>query len=250
MNNSLRGGPANSTQTHATFLGHNDPEAFRDYARGGANQPQYEGYAPSKQTANVQSANSKVEPVHGEESMGLGTSTFLDGAPASKAAIQKSKQEEAEAANFTTNGGGLGRKKSIAQKIRGISNSNRGRDYRGAGPQFRSAEPYYSPTSPRYTPGGTKQTEHNPFFNEFGEEVGKKGDVNVREREAGGRRPSIPAGPERLERRVTSDTIGVANGEEPAGASAQPKQGGGFLNRVKSLKGGPRRPKAEKPVFD
>lgn len=256
LNNSLRGGPVNAKPDHSTLLMQNSgPEAFGDYSRGGAKAAHYEGYGPSKPTANVQSAASKVEPVHGEESMGLGTSTFLDGAPASRAAIQKSAKEEAEKqeAAMAGSGGGLGRKKSIAQKIRGISNANR-REYPGAQPQYRSAEPYYSPTSPRYTPGGSKaNVEYNPFFNEFGQAVDKNG-AQISEREDGGRRraPSIPMKPEQLERRTTSDSIGLADGGEigVAVGGGQGQQKSGFLNRVRSLKGGPRRPKGEKPTFD
>lgn len=256
LNNSLRGGPVNAKPDHSTLLMQNSgPEAFGDYSRGGAKAAHYEGYGPSKPTANVQSAASKVEPVHGEESMGLGTSTFLDGAPASRAAIQKSAKEEAEKAEaaMAGSGGGLGRKKSIAQKIRGISNANRRGDYVGA-PQFRSAEPYYSPTSPRFTPGGSKaNAEYNPFFNEFGNAADKNG-TTVNETEGRRRAPSIPMKPEQMnvERRGTNESIGMADGGEIGVAVGGPggQQKSGFLNRVRSLKGGPRRPRGEKPVFD
>ena len=50
--------------------------------------------------------------VHGVESAGLGTSTFLEGTPAPKSAIEKAAAEEAE------DGGGLVRKKSLVQKIK------------------------------------------------------------------------------------------------------------------------------------
>ncbi|KAI5306605.1 hypothetical protein KEM55_008552 [Ascosphaera atra] len=72
----------------------------------------------------------KIEPVHGAESMGLGTSTFLDGAPASKAAIQ-ARNEDAPVPGAGSMGGagagagGLQRKKSLAQKLRGVAGGNR-----------------------------------------------------------------------------------------------------------------------------
>jgi len=91
----------NKRPDHATFLGNNDEEAFKDYARGGSAGPSYEGYGAgasrgAKTEPNVQSALQKVELVHGEESMGLGTSTFLEGAPASRTAIQKREVEASQ----------------------------------------------------------------------------------------------------------------------------------------------------------
>lgn len=257
LNNSLRGGPNNAKADHSTFLGNSNVEAFKDYSKGGVAGQNYEGYGPraqhlpSKSMANVQSAVTKVEPVHGEETMGLGTSTFLDGAPASRAAVAKAAQEEAEQRERITPGagsGGLGRKKSIAQKIRGISNNRR--EF-GNGPQYRSAEPRYSPSTPKFTPNGSKVgAEHNPFFNEFGDPVNggvKQDQINISENRAPHQRaPSSPGLQPNLERRVTTDSIGFADGGE---APVKEKTGGGFLSRVKSLKGG-RRPKAEKPVYE
>lgn len=245
LNNVLGGGgPLNKRPDHAAFLGNNDEEAFKDYSKGGSGGAVLESYAgrpvAPRSQSQVQSSISKIEPVHGDESLGLGTSTFLEGAPASRAAIQR------EAA--APDAGGLTRKKSLAQKIRGISNARR--EY-GPGPQGRlSGEPRYSPTSPMYTPNGsryTKANETNPFFNEFEPNGSKKESITIVEPESKGRMraPSStttgrPVG-ERLERRVTTDSIG----EE-----AQAPKPMGFLSRVKSLKGGPRRPKAEKPVYD
>ncbi|KAK9453559.1 hypothetical protein V1511DRAFT_483098 [Dipodascopsis uninucleata] len=89
----------------------------------------------------------KSEPVHGDISLGLGSSTFLEGAPASKAAImqQKLKDKESDGSvnfsglgvvnegsgnsnNHTSSNGansGLNRKKSIVQKIRGMKSEDR-----------------------------------------------------------------------------------------------------------------------------
>jgi len=248
LNNVLGGGgPLNKRPDHATFLGNNDVEAFKDYSRGGAGSAAYESYGTrptaARTQSSVQSSLEKVEPVHGDESLGLGTSTFLEGAPASKAAIQRNAVESA-----TSEATGLTRKKSLAQKIRGISNNKR--DF-GPGPPGRivSAEPRYGAPSPPYAPGGTnraKGNDNNPFFNEFESNGDKKESITFVEPEtkpARARAPSSPGGPvgERLERRVTTGSTG--NEEAP-------KQNMGFLSRVKSLKGGPRRPKAEKPVYD
>ena len=242
LNNVLGGGgPINKKPNHAAFLGNNDEEAFKDYSKGGAGFNGYEPYSngairpeQSKQELSVQSATTRIEPIHGEETLGLGTSTFLEGAPASRTAMQRRESEQA-----TQTEGGLSRKKSLAQKIRGINNNRR--DYGPSG-RITSPDGVYNSTSPEIrTPGGTR-TETNPFFNEFSNgDDGKNESITIvePERQPGhGRAPSSPRRGfgDRLERRVTSD--GSAGSDQPAKVG-----GGGFLSRVKSLKGGPRRPK-------
>lgn len=240
LNNVLGGGgPLNKRPDHAAFLGNNDTDAFHDYSAGVAGAAAYESYANrpaiGRPESNVQSALQKVEPVHGDLSLGLGTSTFLEGAPASRAAIQRNAVE-----STSPDAGGLARKKSLAQKIRGISNTKR--DF-GPGPPGRS------PPSPgQYTPNNArvKANENDPLFNEFEPNGDRKESITFVEPENRPTRARAPSSPgrasgERLERRVTTDSTG---GEEAS------KQGTGFLSRVKSLKGGPRRPKADKPVYD
>lgn len=244
LNNVLGGGgPLNKKPDHATFLGNNDDEAFRDYSKGGAQQAGYEPYSngdllPKAKAGEsaIMSATTRVEPIHGEETLGLGTSTFLEGAPASRTAMQRRESEVAS----PTDGGGLGRKKSLAQKIRGINNR---RDYNGSR-GVTSPGGMVSPQTP-YTPNGT-QIDTNPFFNEFSKgddsKEMKKETVTFVEpvKEMRPRAPSSPkgyGGP--LERRATSD-----------GADQPPavKPSVGFLARVKSLKGGPRKPKDKIPA--
>ncbi|KAL5353393.1 hypothetical protein ACLOAV_001429 [Pseudogymnoascus australis] len=261
LNNALVGGPPiNRRPNHAAFLGNNDEEAFKDYstggAAGGANYESYGGRAnQGGAQPSVQSSTMKVEPVHGDESLGLGTSTFLEGAPASKAAIQRTAAETAAADSAAAKAGGLARKKSLAQKIRGINNPRRefapGPPRRGSSNDSRQS-PYDSrpsPSSPGQDGNGprTKTNENNPFQFEFdaARAGGRKESISFKEPEnkptrSPGGSPGRVSG-ERLERRVTTDSAG---GEEAA------KPGLGFLSRVKSLKGGPRRPKADKPVFD
>jgi hypothetical protein len=239
LNNVLGGGgPLNKRPDHATFLGHNDDEAFKDYSKGGVGYNGFEPYdngavrpGPVRPESNILSATTRVEPIHGEETPGLGTSTFLEGAPASRTAMQRRESEQ----NSPTDGG-LGRKKSLAQKIRGINNNRR--DYGPSG-RVTSAEGVYTTTSPEArTPGGSKISESNPFFSEFSKGDDSKEGISIAEPQKTGR-ARAPSSPrrgfgERLERRVTSDG---SSGEAPA------KAGGGFLSRVKSLKGGPRKPK-------
>jgi hypothetical protein len=177
-----------------------------------------------------------VEPLHGEESMGLGTSTFLEGAPASRTAIQRRESDFGEVVNNP--GGGLGRKKSLAMKIRGISNNRPGGGSGGAGrttsPEF--GEKAGTPTTPLATTQST-QDSTNPFFKDYDREYEKKGaQITFAEEKTG--RARAPSSPKRglgLERKTTSEST-----------VEEPKSGGGFLSRVKSLKGGPRRARGEK----
>ncbi|TVY57484.1 Protein PAL1 [Lachnellula suecica] len=232
------GGPLNKRPDHATFLGNNDTEAFKDYSRetklydNGAIRP------TNRPDGQVVSATTRIEPIHGEESLGLGTSTFLEGAPASRTAMQRRESEQ----ETPQVGGGLGRKKSLAQRIKGINSGPR-RDYGPSG-RITSPEGAYGPKSPEYTPGGTRIHESNPFFNEFtkGDDKAKaapKESITFVEPERSGR-AGAPSSPHRfngLERRATNDGSST---DQP------PKSGGGFLSRVKSLKGGPRKPRGDK----
>lgn len=242
----------NTRPDHATFLGNNDDEAFKDYARGGAGPSSYASYGngaarPGKPVEPiVVSALQRVEPIHGDESLGLGTSTFLEGAPASRNAIQRRETEET-----IPEGNGLQRKKSLAQKIRGISNNKR-----DVGPSGRIAnlEGVYPATSPDLPTPSSRMSnnEKNPFFREFEakeekldvkKDSNKPENITIAESEIKGGRPRAPSSPrrgfgERLERRVTSDSTG----EE------LPKTGG-FFTRVKSLKGKKQKPeRPDKPV--
>jgi hypothetical protein len=177
--------------------------------------------------------NAKARDViHGEQSHGLGTSTFLEGAPASRKAVEEDIQVQRAMADS-----GLGRKKSIAQRFRGISQPRR--QY-GDGPRITSPEARYgNVTSPNATNGGphsagvlgqTKATETNPFFDEYNNAYDSKGAaIKATERDG-----NSPPGRNALQRSVTSDSMGSPTNE--------PKASGGFLNRVKSLKGGRRRP--------
>lgn len=233
-------GPLNKRPDHATFLGNNDDEAFREYNKSGAY-----GAAEPERPGNFRSESgvvnvTRVEPIHGDESLGLGTSTFLEGAPASKTAIQRRASEQ------TSPPEGLSRKKSLAQKIRGI---NSRRDYGPSSGRMTNPDgALYTPEA-QYTPNGTKLHENNPFFNEFTKGDDKKESITIVEPEKTGR-ARAPSSPRRgqgdgLQRRVTSDG---SSGAEPPVAAAKPSAGSSFLSRVKSLKGGPRRPKADKPA--
>lgn len=188
----------------------------------------YADYGTSKNTTSNFDPTARVEPIHGAESMGLGTSTFLDGAPASRSAIQR-RQSETET-NAFQNAGGLQRKKSLAQKIRGINNRSVG------GGRVTSPDPPSSRGSPGSPPdrpyNPRRPNDKNPFFQDYDEAYDKKS-VRIQEVHEGGR-PRSTSSPKvipGLERRVTND-----------GTLEEPKSNSGFMNRVKSL----RRPRPER----
>ena len=263
MNNVLGGsGPVNKNIDLERFHGRGE-EGFTDFSTSAATNPlaepvAFEPYAGASapirygrdtrpgvdRTSNF-NATDKVEPVHGDESLGLGTSTFLEGAPAARSAMQRRESES----DNTGIGGGLGRKRSLVQKIRGINRSDR-----TAG--LRSPDVYdRAPTSPgspgqAMSAGGMPKTRDkypptNPFFNNYDDAYEKKGakiqiaEEQNRDDAGGSGRARAVSSPKRgpmpgqLERRVTHDG-------SPASDEGK-SSGGGFLSRVKSLKGGPRR---------
>jgi hypothetical protein len=228
-NNSLGGsGPLNSKIDLDRIHGRG-AEGFTDF--GGTGEAEWK--KPQPQTEF--SAKGRADIIHGEQTHGLGTSTFLEGAPASRKAIQ----QETEAQRVMADSG-LGRKKSIAQRFRGISQPRRF----GENPRITSPEARYgSATSPNgpYSAGAlsqTKATEQNPFFDEYGQAYDAKG-ASIKATEANNANGSSPPGRNALHRAVTSDSVGSPTNPNPV---SEPKTGGGFLNRVKSLKGGRRRP--------
>lgn len=186
---------------------------------------------------NADSGNSfdptaRVDPIHGPQSMGLGTSTFLDGAPASRSAMarRQSENESSLAPN-----GGLARKKSLAQRLRG----------KAAGPGRIMSPTDNSPMPP--APIGSSHSassrgnERNPYFQDqdYDDEWDKKGST-IEARLEGGRvrSSSSPKQTTGLERKPTHDRGYEESKLNPGG--------GGFLNRMKSL----RKPKPERRTSD
>ncbi len=229
-------GPNNSNIDLAQFHGQGE-EGYNDYSTSAV----VDEYNDSIKRPNVASRNAsfhpitRVEPLHGEESMGLGTSTFLEGAPASKAALQRRESDFDEVQSGS--GSGLGRKKSLAMKIRGISNN---RTLAGGGrttPPDLDERRLRTPTSPLRSSQSVQ--DNNPFFKDYDREYEKKGaQITFAEEKAS--RAGAPSSPKQrvlgLERKTTIESVG----EEPK------TSGGGFLSRVRSLKGGPRKARAER----
>lgn len=236
-NNAIGGaGPVNQTIDLDTFHGRGN-DAYADFGSAA----QYK--RPDIERGTSFNPKDRDDIVHGEASMGLGTSTFLDGAPASRTAIQRRESET----NHEMAQGGLGRKKSIAQRIRGISQPRRNLgdpNSRIMSPEARYGNSARSPGSPKVvqSAGGIgRASELNPFFNEYDAAYDNKG-AAIRESET--REPtSSPGNPSRnpLARAMTADSF------DQAGA-ADSKPQSGFLSRVKSLKGGRRRPERPAPA--
>lgn len=228
LNNSLGGaGPLNSQADHSTFMGNATDEAFRDFSTGKAKG------ASIKEGPIFDAAGR--DPVHGDETHGLGTSTFLEGTPAARSTIERRQAEQAQE-NIE---GGLQRKKSLAQRIRHI---NKGPREYGQGGRV-NADGSYSRTPDPMPSAASTGSDNNPFFSEFG-----KGEeaLSVRPRDRAGSPNSPPVAARRpsagavLERRVTTDATSALDD----GAVAKPS---GLLGRMKSLKGG-RRTRPEVPA--
>ena len=269
-NNSMGGsGPVNKEINFAQFHGRGE-EGFTDYSTSGKKpleeSVKFDPYAGSNaprrpapsmiggvDRASSFNPHAQVEKIHGNESMGLGTSTHLEGAPAPRAAIIR-RESENDKIPGSGNTGGLGRKRSLAQKIRGISGANRGREFGPSG-RMTSPEGTYERTHTSTSPdkgGVPKANESNPFFNDYDDAYERKGQqiqdaeqrkrsgsigggedqINVRSRAMSS--PKRTIGPGMLERRTTND------GPPPAMNNSENSGGGGFLSRVKSLKGGKR----------
>ncbi|KAK4548564.1 hypothetical protein LTR36_009474 [Oleoguttula mirabilis] len=239
-------GPVRSRLDLDKFHGRGE-EGFSEYA------------ATRKADTAIINPTDRIEQVHGDETNGLGTSTFLEGAPASKRALQRRESED-QSVPEPAMGGGLGRKKSLAQRFRGMSasrNNGMGGDFRsptarygGGGDAFDTSPPQHNkaisaggPLRARFT----KENETNPFDTEYDSAFDKKGaQIRIAEQEkpAGMMmgRPRAPSSPkDGLVRSPTAEASavrGASNEEDRAGTSGG--GGGGFLNRMRSLKGGRR----------
>ncbi|KAG5974227.1 hypothetical protein E4U55_008276 [Claviceps digitariae] len=232
LNNSLGGaGPLNRNPDHAQFMGNGTDEAFRDFATSSKNKNGY-NYPAGASAAEpaIFDPISRGDIVHGDESYGLGTSTFLEGTPAARTAIARRQAEQQQESAE----GGLQRKKSLASRIRYINKVQR--DFTPSGRMTNPEVASSSKRSPDAVPGASSAgSEPNPFFSEYG-----KGEeqMTVKRRErtmSPGSPPSVPRrmSGSALERKPTADALVSFDEVAPAKSS-------GLLGRMKSLKGGRR----------
>ncbi|GAM39232.1 hypothetical protein TCE0_034f10604 [Talaromyces pinophilus] len=204
-------GPNNSRLNLELIHGHT-AEGYLDYSSTGI-----------KKEEAFDSARAEI--IHGTESMGLGTSTFLEGTPASRAAIQRRQSESDQ----QPPAGGLQRTKSLAQKFKGI---NRTGTVRVTSPDSTQR----SPASAGAPSGSSRAQERNPFFQDYDEAYDAK-TSKIDEARIGGRNraSSSPRRATGLERKTTNGSIGAEENRQNVG---------GFMNRMKSL----RRPRPERRV--
>lgn len=248
-NNAVGGsGPVNKNIDVDAYSGR-VTQGFTDFASSGVEKSEPSG----KKRASIDQSeafNPKGnEIIHGVESYGLGTSTFLEGAPASKVDLDR-REQEAEIAPTLHHG--PTRSRSIAQRIRGLSQPRRTLTENG---RLTSPIDRYGVRSPRspgaYSPAGmgpyssrayAKGDEKNPFFENYRRSYDKEAPAKISTPEyvAGddiitvNRERALSSPRKNLERRVTNDD----------GYSGDAKSGG-LLSRVKSLKGGKKgRPEA------
>ena len=210
-NNSMSGfGPLNSKADHSHIFGNGNGEAYNDYTSNARR--------PSTTRVISFDPKSAIETLHGDESLGLGTSTFLDGAPASKLAIKKTEAETFDdrprlsSEGAFGNGGGIQRKKSLVQKFRSMEAPIGGRRRPPPPPGGRQHSPpeARSPTTP--VSGG-----NSPVFNGYDDAYDKGENISVVDKGTRDRAPSSPKKPH-INRGSTDD--GNPNG---------------LMNRVRSL---------------
>lgn len=201
-------------------------EGYNDYASTGAARPRTE----ARQLENPDFDPRKgIEPVHGSESIGLGSSTFLEGAPASRAAMDRRESENEN--QIMQNAGGIQRKKSLAQRIRG-----------SRPPPGRVLSPErLEPVRTASRDNSSRAYGKHAYFQDYDDAYDQKGAKigAVEEREIGvsrGRSASSPKQRTGLERRHTNDRS----------SGLDEKPGGGFINRMKSL----RKPRPERRTSD
>jgi hypothetical protein len=226
-NNALGGsGPLNKNIDLDRFHGRGE-DAFNDYSQS--------RIQPITKTVQAINPTDRVEQIHTTETYGLGTSTFLDGAPASRKALER-RESESEPSNLL--GGGLSRKKSLAVRLRGLSQNRNA---------VTSPDGNGAPSSPGQvqSAGGRARIaattkESNPFFNEYNDAYEKKGaSIRYAEETKPSRVKASSSPPQRdaLTRSLTADSAPAPPANEMPEKSSV---GGGFLNRMKSLKGGRR----------
>ncbi|KAI2639406.1 Pal1 cell morphology protein-domain-containing protein [Xylaria nigripes] len=225
-NNTIGGsGPLNSRADHTLFMGQEIHDASTMYGNRDLMKPkahEMELFDPKQ----------RGEYEHGEETLGLGSSTFLEGTPAARTAIARNQEESAqEAAEL-----GLARKKSVVQRFKSIKRGPK--DYNELG-RVTSPDSYHNPR-PSF-PAVSTTSDRTPFFSEY--DIEDQGSFQRKDSDA--MSPLSPLSPpvhnSGLERRATTDatmdSLTDGQGKPPAG---------GFLSRVKSLKGA-RRQRPEPP---
>ncbi|KAI9817719.1 MAG: hypothetical protein M1826_001475 [Phylliscum demangeonii] len=237
--NSVLGGsgPIHKDIDHALFFGDRGAEAFSDFSSGAVERNASETAAgdrrarPRADRSHSFDPVARADPVHGDETLGLGTSTFLEGAPAPRAAIQRRDSEAGRHQQHARSGSfGLSRKRSLAQRIKGIT-PNRTFTHSVAVKSPGAVDPA-GPASPG--------SNGNPFFSSHDAAYdAKSARIGAAERErasAGAVRPSSSARGSTPPEHVPA----VHKEGSSSSSSGSSSKGRGFLSRMRSLRGGRR----------
>lgn len=225
-NNTIGGsGPLNKRPDHATFMGKGEDEAFMDYSMGGKKErsgsSSYARPVGGASEMPVFDPTARGSILHGDESLGLGTSTFLEGTPAARVDIERNRDNQT-----VDDGAKLGRKKSLVQRLRmkpppahGFQPSGRLTNPEGVYGSRRTPSGNYKTSASMMSP----KDEVDPFNEEFG-----KNDELISVRRTGAE-PRSPEQNLRLERRATSDAFVPTSGQSGGGV--------GWVRRMTSKKG-------------
>lgn len=177
-------------------------------------------------------ATARVEQIHSDETAGLGTSTFLEGAPAPRREIER-RASEAGQENITISGGGLGgmtRRPSVLKVLGRTRGYSQGR-VTGSGEQEGRDRRYPPPSMPQSAGGiiraSAGQEKQNPFF------ANNTTDATIDRNSPADRSMGRPMGAP-LTRRVTES--GARRPAPPQPERQQSGGGPGFLGRWKSIR--------------
>lgn len=251
LNNVIGGsGPLNKRPDHRAFMGQGDEEAFREFSNN-RQMPIPGDNKISADRIGVFDPLQRGSALHGDQTLGLGTSTFLEGTPAARTTIQRREAERAQDIQDNP----LQRKKSLAQRFRSINR----------GPREPHPTRAFSTDNGPASAGAATSAKYNAEADPFDEFDPKRGDdvLTVRRKNSAAL-PSPPSPPRGLglERRSTTDgTTAMAAAAAPGADTANPtttvissgvgddsqQKPTGLLARVKSLKGG-RRPAPPPPT--
>ncbi|BFZ63733.1 hypothetical protein YB2330_004865 [Saitoella coloradoensis] len=234
----FRDAPQTVSATEAFMGKHHHGEAYNDFSSSARlTQPLTSKLRPTLGMRGLSfDPTAQVDPVYGEATEGLGPTTFLEGTPAPRAEPHRMFSDQGGAASnhlrprsvssnnaLGGNTSGLGRKKSVIQRLRGLN--------------ARMREEYDAQTSPAIlSPGGgitspagsstSIREEPNVFSQQFESDPARKETTSIQfdNRPSPRSLPSSPAG----ER--------AGQGDYFAGAGVKEKKGGGgLLSRVKSI---------------
>lgn len=206
----------------------NNAESFADY--GGAilktGRP-----GVGNRTASFD-PTATIDPIHGHESVGLGTTTFLEGAPAGRAAMlmrttsDNGARNEARPRATSEYSSGLGRKKSVLQKIRGAYKERAMETQDHAYASSPPSSPHHQKATASYFETAKEQVEI---------EDSKINNIRIQLTDEGGTGASLPASTSVSSSSKLSPLYRPAsNGPSSGGATGS----NGLIQRVKSLRVG------------